>query len=199
MSYIKLDADGFVLDVVRNRPAEGVFQELTIEELKCIATSPRGHIDFTYKQGVLNYARVPDPEVIHDESVATVERLNDVSSAEKITTLHPEALEQEMGYFGNVWIIKLFFKKAGVIHEGHTHDHDHVSLLLSGSVEVKVEGHEPQIFKAPTYVTIRAHLNHEIIALEDDTLWWCIHARRDEAGEVVELYEKTNDPLGKGV
>jgi len=197
MTYIILNEEGSVLDVVKTLPQKGIVQKLTAEEVQRIALSPQGHIDFSYHEGQLVYTQVA-PTQAQLQKVAELKREHDLESAVGIESLHSSALAHELGFFGNIWLVKLFFKKAGDVHAGHSHEHDHISLLLSGSVEVKLEGHKPQIFEAPTYVTIKAHLKHEIIALEDNTLWWCIHARRNDDGEVVEIYSAENDPLGEG-
>ena len=102
----------------------------------------------------------------------------------------------ELGYFGNVWVRQGYMKKAGDEIRGHKHHFDHVSLLVSGSVEVSVEGHEPKIFKAPTFIVIKKEHHHHIKALEDNTLWYCVFALRDENGEVTDIYSGDNSPYG---
>jgi hypothetical protein len=83
----------------------------------------------------------------------------------------------------NTWIKQMRFVKAGDIESGHKHLFDHQTLLGKGSVKVTVNGKESN-FTAPTIIFIRAGLNHQIEALEDDTICYCIHAIRD--GERVE-------------
>jgi hypothetical protein len=83
----------------------------------------------------------------------------------------------------NTWVKQMHFAKAGDINEGHTHVFDHQTLLGKGKIKVTVEGKETE-FTAPTIIFIRAGFKHEIQALEDDTICYCIHAIRD--GERVE-------------
>jgi hypothetical protein len=83
----------------------------------------------------------------------------------------------------NTWIKQMHFVKAGDINDGHTHLFDHQTLLGKGSVKVTVNEKVSE-FKAPTIIFIRAGLKHQIEALEDDTICYCIHAIRD--GERVE-------------
>lgn len=102
----------------------------------------------------------------------------------------------EEGFFGNVWVRKQSFPKKGTCHEGHKHIHDHVSLLTSGSVSVKVEGHEPKVFIAPTYLTVKANMEHQITALEDGTTAWCVFAMRKKNGMLTDYYNGDNSPYG---
>jgi dTDP-4-dehydrorhamnose 3,5-epimerase-like enzyme len=90
----------------------------------------------------------------------------------------------------NTWVKQMHFAKAGDINDGHTHIFDHQTLLGKGSVKVTVNGKQSE-FKAPTIIFIRAGLKHEIEALEDDTICYCIHAIRD--GERVEDIIDPND------
>ena len=83
----------------------------------------------------------------------------------------------------NTWIKQMHFTKAGDINDGHTHIFDHQTLLGKGSVKVTVNGKDSE-FTAPTIIFIRAGFEHQIEALEDDTICYCIHAIRD--GERVE-------------
>lgn len=92
----------------------------------------------------------------------------------------------ESGFYGNVWIRKLYWPKAGDLHDGHGHRHDHISLLARGSVLCEVEGHEPKEFHAPTFITIDKNKHHKFTALEDETISFCIFAFNDDTGESAE-------------
>ncbi|MDQ6989188.1 MAG: cupin domain-containing protein [Mariprofundaceae bacterium] len=81
----------------------------------------------------------------------------------------------ETGYYGNIWIVKQYYPKKDVIHEGHRHPHDHISIVIRGRVLVKVDGRE-SIFTAPTFFGVDKDKHHTIIALEDDTAILCVHA-----------------------
>lgn len=103
-------------------------------------------------------------------------------------------LKEEMGHFGNVWVRKLYFPTKDIVHPGHEHKHDHVSLLAHGSVMVEVEGEPVTKFTAPTFITIAANKKHKITALEDETVWFCVFALRDKDGELTDLYNGDNSP-----
>lgn len=90
------------------------------------------------------------------------------------------------GAVANIFSRMMHFKKAGDTEFGHKHKFDHLTLLASGSLKVIVEGEET-IFKAPHMIYISATKNHELVALEDDTVAYCIHAVRDrETGDILD-------------
>jgi quercetin dioxygenase-like cupin family protein len=73
----------------------------------------------------------------------------------------------------------MHFKKSGDTELGHTHQFDHLTLLASGSLRVTVEGVATE-FKAPHMIYIHKDKNHELVALEDGTVAYCIHALHDK-------------------
>jgi hypothetical protein len=80
----------------------------------------------------------------------------------------------------------MVFEKKGDIEEGHAHCFDHQTLLAKGSIKVKANGKE-NVFTAPHCIFIKAGLEHELVAMEDDTVTYCIHALRDgdEVGDII--------------
>lgn len=102
----------------------------------------------------------------------------------------------------------MHFDRAGDSVQGHTHNFDHVTLILTGAVRIKyrrqtadgkIELQGEREFRAPNklydasaepaFALIRANVMHEIIALEDNTHCWCVFAHRDPTtGEVVEQW-----------
>lgn len=101
----------------------------------------------------------------------------------------------DLGFFGNIWVRQIKLEKFGDQLDGHKHHFDHVSFLTKGSVSVEVDGKEPKVFKAPTFVIMKKELEHKVTALEDDIDWWCVFALRDLDGSVVEIYEGRHNPL----
>lgn len=91
---------------------------------------------------------------------------------------HPEIT---IGCVANLYSRMMHFKKAGDIETGHTHQFDHLTLLASGKLQITVDK-EITIFTAPHMIYIHKDKNHELVALEDDTLAYCIHALRDGNG-----------------
>jgi hypothetical protein len=87
----------------------------------------------------------------------------------------------QLGCVANLFSRMMHFEKIGDIEHGHTHPFDHLTLLASGSLKVTVDGKE-SIFKAPHMIYIHKDKEHELVALEDNTVAYCIHALRNGNG-----------------
>jgi quercetin dioxygenase-like cupin family protein len=86
-----------------------------------------------------------------------------------------------IGCVANLYSRMMHFEKAGDIERGHTHPFDHLTLLASGKLQVKVDD-KITVFTAPHMIYIHKDKNHELVALEDNTVAYCIHALRDGNG-----------------
>lgn len=84
-------------------------------------------------------------------------------------------------YVGNVWVRLMHFAKAGERNIPHSHDHDHTTLLASGSVKVTVNGEE-SVFRAPCLIYVQKGHYHFLEALEDNTVASCVHGIRGDQG-----------------
>jgi hypothetical protein len=104
------------------------------------------------------------------------------------------AIIEEHGFVGNVWVRQNWLLSAGDTAGGHSHYHDHVSLLVKGSVEITVGEEPPKRFSAPTYIVVRKQHQHRIVALEDDTVYYCIFAMRDIDGQTLDIFQAANSP-----
>ena len=93
--------------------------------------------------------------------------------------------EIAVGGVANVYSRQMFFRHAGDYEQGHTHEFDHLTLLASGSLRVTVDG-QVTVFKAPHMIYIHKDKMHELVALEDNTVAFCIHALRDMEGNVID-------------
>jgi mannose-6-phosphate isomerase-like protein (cupin superfamily) len=94
--------------------------------------------------------------------------------------------EITIGCVANLWSRMMHFRHAGDIELGHTHQFDHLTLLAKGRLQVTVEGNVSE-FSAPTMIYIKADKNHELVALEADTVAYCIHALHDkETGDILD-------------
>ena len=89
----------------------------------------------------------------------------------------------KIGCVSNLYSRQMHFVKAGDVEIGHTHPFDHMTLLATGSVKATVNG-KVSYFKAPQMIYIKKDVVHEFVALEDNTVAFCIHALR--VGEQVE-------------
>lgn len=81
----------------------------------------------------------------------------------------------------NLYSRMMCFSKAGNVEYGHSHVFDHLTLLANGSLRVTVDGVTTD-FKAPNMIYIRKNKRHELEALEDNTVAFCIHPLRDGNG-----------------
>lgn len=94
--------------------------------------------------------------------------------------------EINIGCVANLYSRMMHFKKVGDVEIGHTHQFDHLTLLAKGRLKVVVEGKE-SIFTAPQMIYIKADKVHELTALTDETVAYCIHALRDkETNDIID-------------
>ena len=84
-----------------------------------------------------------------------------------------------IGCVANLYSRMMLFKKAGDTEIGHTHQFDHLTLLAKGKLKVTVEGVATE-FIAPHMIYIHKDKVHELEALTDETVAYCIHALRDK-------------------
>jgi len=94
----------------------------------------------------------------------------------------------------NCWVKQMVFKNAGDVHPGHKHKFDHQTLLGKGSIELMVDGNST-IFHAPQIIFIKAGLKHGMVALENETVVYCIHPLRD-GDQVGNIIDPANIPNG---
>lgn len=99
-----------------------------------------------------------------------------------------------IGCVANLYSRMMYFEKAGDIEIGHTHQFDHLTLLAKGKLQVTVEGQVSE-FTAPHMVYIRADKVHELVALVDGTVAYCIHALRD-GDDVGDILDPSMIPAG---
>lgn len=86
-----------------------------------------------------------------------------------------------LGCVSNLFSRQMHFVKAGDIEYGHKHPFDHLTLLAAGALKVKI-GDKETVYKAPHMIFIHKDIVHELVALEDNTVAFCIHALRDGNG-----------------
>lgn len=99
----------------------------------------------------------------------------------------------QLGCVANLFSRMMHFKSAGDVEHGHTHAFDHLTLLATGSLRVTVEGKTTD-FNAPHMIYIHKDKNHELVALEDNTVAYCIHALRDKNTD--EILDPSMIPAG---
>lgn len=105
------------------------------------------------------------------------------------TLLGPEI---QISCLSNVYVRRMYFSEVGIIEVGHRHPYDHASLVANGAVEVQVYDDEtkkllpPVVYAAPAMIMIRANMAHQLKSVVDNTVVCCIHALRDETGELID-------------
>lgn len=99
----------------------------------------------------------------------------------------------ELGCVANLFSRMMHFKRAGDIEIGHTHQFDHLTLLATGKLKVTVEGVATE-FTAPHMIYIHKDKVHELEALVDETVAYCIHALRDKDNN--EILDPSMIPAG---
>lgn len=93
------------------------------------------------------------------------------------------SIEVKIGCVSNLYSRMMHFHKKGDVEHTHKHSFDHMTLLAAGSVKCEVDGKET-VFKAPHMIFIHKDKMHRFMALEDNTVAYCIHAMR--IGERIE-------------
>lgn len=83
----------------------------------------------------------------------------------------------KVGSVANLYSRMMHFKNVGDVESGHTHAFDHLTLLAAGRLQVTVEGNVSE-FQAPHMIYIKKDKMHELVALEPNTVAYCIHALR---------------------
>ena len=98
-----------------------------------------------------------------------------------------------IGCVSNLFSRMMHFEKSGDIEIGHVHQFDHLTLLAKGKLKVTVDGVSTE-FTAPHMIYIKKEKTHELVALSDDTVAYCIHALRDK--ETHEILDPNMIPKG---
>lgn len=95
--------------------------------------------------------------------------------------------EVKIGVVANLFSRQMHFKNVGDIEHGHTHQFDHLTLLAVGRLQVTVDGCVSE-FTAPHMIYIKKDKMHELVALEPNTVAYCIHALRlgDDVNDIVD-------------
>ena len=75
--------------------------------------------------------------------------------------------------------------KAGDSIPGHTHNYDHVTIVIRGKVNIlglDADGSEVvnEVLEAPQIINVPKDLKHRVIALTDDSEVWCVFPHRDK-------------------
>ena len=91
-----------------------------------------------------------------------------------------------IGCVKNLFVRQMHFANAGDSEQGHAHQFDHMTLLAKGRMSVRIND-EVTEFTAPQMIYIKAELQHELVALSENTVAYCIHALREESGDILDV------------
>ena len=94
----------------------------------------------------------------------------------------------------NLYTREMLFESAGDTELGHKHPFNHITFLSSGKLKVETELGVSE-FTAPHMIFIHKDHEHELTALEDNTVAYCIHALRKGDG-VDDIIEEDMLPAG---
>lgn len=97
----------------------------------------------------------------------------------------------------NLYTREMRFEKSGDVEIGHTHKFNHITFLSSGKLKVQTELGISE-YTAPQMIFIHKDYMHELTALEDNTVAYCIHALRDGDG-VGDIIDEDMIPSGINV
>ena len=91
-----------------------------------------------------------------------------------------------IGCVSNLFVRQMHFAQAGDSETGHAHAFDHMTLLAKGVLKVSIKGEDTE-FTAPQIIFIKAELQHELTALTDNVVAYCVHALRDPtSGDILD-------------
>lgn len=94
-----------------------------------------------------------------------------------------------LGVFGNVIVRRINLDYHGQTLPQHTHNYDHVVFVGKGRVKIRVMSpvdgsEEMREVLAPDWVEVPAKAKHQMQALEDGCVCFCVFAVRDADGQV---------------
>ena len=106
----------------------------------------------------------------------------------------------ELPFWEHTSVDGLFIKQMGPMPLGtvipqHAHRYDHTSLIARGRVRVWEDGVQTGEYAAPHPLFIRAQVKHSFLALEPDTLIFCIHNVSRTAQVEIHEYHDIADSL----
>lgn len=99
--------------------------------------------------------------------------------------LAAEGVEIKHYFAAGVYIKESHILASGKELKKHTHDYDHLSILVSGAARVVIGGVE-HIFNGFHVLKIEAGVPHKVTAITD-IVWLCVHATDDTNPNTVDI------------
>jgi quercetin dioxygenase-like cupin family protein len=103
-------------------------------------------------------------------------RAEDVTSVNQLIPIDPQPPEKiEFHLADDIFVKMISLPKIGYICSGHKHTFDHTSFLATGRMRVWKDGVIDSDYVGPTGIFIEKNVEHKMLSLEDNTLFFCIH------------------------
>lgn len=84
-------------------------------------------------------------------------------------------VQHEIHLADGIYVRQIVIRNAGSMLPQHEHPYDHSTMIAKGSVFVWKNGSLLGRYKAPAGLFIEAGAAHMFMALEDDTVVYCLH------------------------
>jgi quercetin dioxygenase-like cupin family protein len=112
------------------------------------------------------------------------------SCAKQMVVAGEQPFGVEVHVADNVFVKQMVIPKAGTYVPQHAHRYDHLSMLAVGSVKAWADDALLGEFHAPHGFNIPANVKHTFLALEDQTIIYCIHnAARSDFAAVLDEHQ----------
>jgi quercetin dioxygenase-like cupin family protein len=92
------------------------------------------------------------------------------SSASEVPFITPEGAERRVLSHGGALMLVEFRFKAGVLAPMHNHPHEQIGYVVSGALELFMEGREPVTLSAGDSYYVPPMVMHGVRILEDSVL-----------------------------
>ena len=96
----------------------------------------------------------------------------------------PRRMDGDIKIVDNVFVKMIPLTSKGDTTYGHAHTYDHITLLSVGRVLMKHDNGQAE-YTAPCLIVTPKGIAHEFVSLADFSLLCCIHALRNEDGEIL--------------
>lgn len=91
----------------------------------------------------------------------------------------------ELTLFAGIFLKTWTVPDVGTLMPQHAHEFPHISLIVTGAVQIWRGDEDLGVFHAPAAVKIAAYVFHKFLTLTSNTIVACIHAVGD--GEDVSI------------
>lgn len=113
----------------------------------------------------------------------------------KLVAIEDQPPVVEIHIIDGIFVKQMLLRRAGQYAPQHAHRYDHLSMLAAGSVRVWADGVCLGDKTAPTGICIPANQKHVFLALEDNSVLYCIHnVSRADSVEITEEHELVERP-----